>query len=151
MKIRFAIKRKAEVSTDKNPLHRYPAVGKYNVTLRVINQFGCEKTFTDSVQILTNSINNSEFSSGFKADVYPNPFKESFILEYSLTKPTTVEASIFDITGKEMATVLKNTQKPAGKHSETISAKDYNLKSGIYLLRINMNGQVVTKRIIRIE
>lgn len=138
-------------STDKNPLHRYPATGTYKITLLVTNLFGCEKTFTDSVQILTNNIKHAELQRSINLDVYPNPFNEYFIFGYSVNQPTSVKATIVDITGKEIVNIINVANKPAGTYTELISAKDYQLKAGIYFLRVTMKDKIVTRKIIRVE
>jgi gliding motility-associated-like protein len=48
------------VSTIQNPVHTYTQPGNYSVTLKVINNFGCEKTITR-----TNVINLGNTAAGF--------------------------------------------------------------------------------------
>ncbi len=140
-----------DTSYAKNPSHRYPAVGTYNVTLLVKNQSGCEKLFTDSVQIHTNNIINAELQKGLELNVYPNPFRESFNFEYTLTKPSAIVVGIFDLNGREILAIPENTIKQPGKYTKTIHTDEHNLKPGIYMLRIIINNEAVTKRLIRIE
>lgn len=63
------------VSTDANPEHRYTAAGKYTVSLRVRNSYGCTQTFTRSQHI--------QLTNGVKADF-------GFIVPNSCKPPTAV-------------------------------------------------------------
>jgi PKD repeat protein len=138
-------------STDKNPMHRYPATGNYNVTVVVKNASGCEATFTDTVNITTNGVAPKATSSTFKVDVYPNPFKEATTLVYNLSKPATVRAVVYDIQGREITVLVNNLQQLAGKYTYTINAEQNHIESGVYMLRVIVDGIPVTKQIIRVE
>lgn len=65
---------------------------------------------------------------------YPNPFNASVILGYSLNQPTSIELSIFDLSGRQVAELDKGYRQ-AGNHSQTWTANDFS--SGVYLVRLN--------------
>ncbi|NUO80168.1 T9SS type A sorting domain-containing protein [candidate division KSB1 bacterium] len=56
---------------------------------------------------------------------------------------------IFDLTGKEMAALLRNEHKTAGVHAITFEAQK--LPSGIYLYRLQAGEFVETKRMVLIR
>ena len=64
---------------------------------------------------------------------YPNPFNPVTSIKFGLKKDEFVEMKVFDITGKEIATLI-NSQYKAGNYS--IEFNGMNVASGIYIYRI---------------
>lgn len=93
----------------------------------------------------TAGINNIN-ASGFDFNVYPNPMAGHGNITYKLTDPATVNASITDITGKEIA-VLKNDNEQAGSYNIDLGASTQ-LSAGMYFARVTVNGEVHTKKFI---
>jgi len=78
--------------------------------------------------------------------VYPNPINETGTLAYTLTDPSTVTASVVDITGKEVAS-LKNEQEQAGSYKIDLG-QGKSLSSGMYFAKITVNGTAYTKKFV---
>jgi hypothetical protein len=76
---------------------------------------------------------------------YPNPFNPSTSISYSLPVSGTVTLKVFDIVGREVATLVNEVQT-AGAYHVTWDAS--NNPSGIYLYRVTAAGQSVTGRMI---
>ncbi|WP_340104876.1 BspA family leucine-rich repeat surface protein [Rhodohalobacter sp. 8-1] len=68
---------------------------------------------------------------------YPNPFNPSTVIEYALPETGHVELSVYNILGREVATLI-NDQKQAGYHQVTFDAS--NLASGLYIYHLKANG-----------
>ncbi len=69
---------------------------------------------------------------------YPNPFNPTTRIEYTLPVDSKVQLSVFDITGKEITTLL-NVEQPAGYLSVEWDGKNNlgaQVGSGVYLYRI---------------
>jgi hypothetical protein len=64
---------------------------------------------------------------------YPNPFNLSTVIRFSLPEPATVSIKVYDITGREIATVL-NEMKTAGMHS--VGFGNSQLSTGTYIYRM---------------
>jgi Zn-dependent metalloprotease/DNA-binding beta-propeller fold protein YncE len=64
---------------------------------------------------------------------YPNPFNPSTAIEFALPKSSFVTLKIYDLLGKEVATLVAE-KLPAGKHQRVWEAKG--LASGVYLYRL---------------
>lgn len=62
---------------------------------------------------------------------YPNPFNPSTTIKYSIPKSELVTIKVFDILGKEIATLV-NEYKQAGTYNYTLSTMNYTLTSGVY-------------------
>ena len=76
---------------------------------------------------------------------YPNPFNPSTTIEYQLPKQSSVTVKIFDLIGKEVATLVKKEQN-AGKYSVQFDASS--LASGIYFYRIHAGNFIQVKKMI---
>lgn len=74
---------------------------------------------------------------------YPNPFNPSTTISFSLAAESPVKLAVYDITGREVATLV-NQNLQAGVHSVNWNAA--NFTSGVYFLRINSNGFSETKQ-----
>jgi hypothetical protein len=67
---------------------------------------------------------------------YPNPFNPATVITYSLAKQSLVKVRVFDVLGREVATLLNNT-RDAGIHKIEFDANFHNgLSSGIYLYKL---------------
>jgi hypothetical protein len=64
---------------------------------------------------------------------YPNPFNPTTKINYDLPFDSKVSIKIFDMTGKEVATVI-NSLQTAGYH--TVQFNGANLASGVYFYSI---------------
>jgi len=77
---------------------------------------------------------------------HPNPFNPSTQISFALPSAQKVTLKVFDLTGKEVATLLRNEQKATGVHTMTFDAQ--HLPSGIYLYRLQADEFVETKRMV---
>jgi hypothetical protein len=77
---------------------------------------------------------------------YPNPFNPETNIEFSLTSRQRVRLTVFDILGRQIAT-LEDNVRPAGRH--TVSWNRNGLSSGVYYYRLEVGGNTIaTKRMV---
>lgn len=87
---------------------------------------------------------------------YPNPFNPSTTISYALPQAVEVELKVYDLTGKEIATLVSGKQL-AGKHEVRWSPNG--LASGVYVYRLQAKDTssgstqkvVLTKKIILLQ
>jgi hypothetical protein len=79
---------------------------------------------------------------------YPNPFNPTTNITFALPTAGNVELKIYDITGKEVASLV-NTYVNAGTHSVTFDAASY--ASGIYIYKITAGTFVDSKKMVLIK
>ena len=78
--------------------------------------------------------------------VYPNPISDAGTLAYTLTDPSTVTASVIDITGKEVAS-LKDEKEQAGSYKVSLG-QSKSLSAGMYFAKVTVNGTSYTKKFV---
>ncbi|MDK9701354.1 MAG: T9SS type A sorting domain-containing protein, partial [bacterium] len=83
--------------------------------------------------------------SGVLLTTFPNPFNSSTTISYSLPKPGLVELRLFDITGREVATLVNQKQQP-GNYRVTFDGKK--LSSGTYFVRMQAGKFVKTQKMV---
>ncbi len=75
---------------------------------------------------------------GFRLEQnYPNPFNPTTTIEFTLATPSAVSLTIYDLTGREVASLFDNDQLEEGFHAVDFDAN--NLSTGIYFYRILTN------------
>jgi len=89
-----------------------------------------------------NNITESGLSVGQN---YPNPFNKQTQITYSLTKSSEVTFSVYDMTGRTIATNNYGSVAP-GQHVINLSANTFT--PGIYFYTFNVNGSTVTKKMV---
>jgi len=91
----------------------------------------------------------SSVPEGFKLEQnYPNPFNPTTNINYTLEKAGNVTLKVYDITGREVATLV-NSRVTAGPHSVMFDAT--NLASGVYIYTLQSNGVRLTNRMTLIK
>jgi predicted acyl esterase len=81
---------------------------------------------------------------------YPNPFNPSTTIEYSVPQNTFVTLKVYDISGKEIASLI-NTQSAAGNYSVNFNADAYHLSSGIYFYKLSAGNEIAMKKFVLIK
>lgn len=82
------------------------------------------------------------------AQNFPNPFNPTTVINYTLATNSTVRLKVFDILGREVAT-LTNERKPAGNY--TVRFNGANLASGVYFYRLETEAFTATKKMMLIK
>jgi hypothetical protein len=76
---------------------------------------------------------------------YPNPFNPSTIISYQLAVNSNVTLKVYDILGREAATLVEGYQN-AGGHQVEFNAQ--NLASGVYFYRLTAPGVDFAKKML---
>ncbi len=136
--------------------HIYPGNGPYYLCLTIGDGNGCSSTHCDSIYAgrsggITLNIHNQlagideSKSVSTVLENYPNPFSGSTTVNYSISKNAIVELTIVDLMGNKVAVIEKDT-KSAGSYTAKWNAE--NVTDGMYLIRLKVNDQLTTKKII---
>lgn len=70
---------------------------------------------------------------------YPNPFNPSTTIKFALPEGGLVTLRLYDVTGREVTALINNRAYSPGIFSHTIDASYYNMASGVYFYRLDVN------------
>ena len=91
---------------------------------------------------------NGQPAKFFLADAYPNPFNPSTTLEFGIVKPGFVSLKIYDVLGREVATLASEYLQP-GTYSRTWDASSKT--SGIYFYGLTAGSLAMTKKMLLLK
>jgi hypothetical protein len=89
----------------------------------------------------TTAIENSQSVTDIYLQNYPNPFETSTTFQYVLPTSGAVTIIIYDLSGKQVETIISNTQA-AGKH--TLNWDAGSLDGGMYFYQLSLNQQMLS-------
>ena len=110
-----------------------------------ISSVQCIAMWPDSFQNVVNEIPGVLPTEYSLSQNFPNPFNPKTQITFALPKDGIVTLKIFDILGKEVATVI-NEEMKAGKYSAAFDATAYS--SGMYFYRLTSGTFSETKKMI---
>lgn len=79
------------------------------------------------------------------SSIYPNPASNQFTLSLTLTQTTRVTAIMYDIAGKEVASLIDQTL-PVGSHNQQLDVNGLN--SGYYMLKITAGNSISNHKLL---
>ncbi|MEP7146636.1 MAG: choice-of-anchor V domain-containing protein [bacterium] len=80
---------------------------------------------------------DNSFANSFELrQNYPNPFNPETKINFVIRNSSFITMQIFDISGKEVASLIDNKYYISGSYSVTFNASQYDLTSGAYFYRI---------------
>jgi len=79
---------------------------------------------------------------------YPNPFNPSTTIKYDLARKTRVKLVVYDILGREVSTLVDETQK-SGSYRVVWNASQF--ASGVYLYRLQAGNYSTTKKLLLLK
>ncbi len=80
---------------------------------------------------------------------FPNPFNPITKIKYDLPKNVNVTIKVYDLIGREVATLVNNELKTAGRYEVNWNAMNY--ASGVYIYRIQAGDYVSTKKMVLVK
>jgi hypothetical protein len=80
---------------------------------------------------------------------YPNPFNPTTTISYTLSVLSRVSIKVYDVLGREVATLVNQEVQPVGNYSTTFNASK--LASGVYICRLIAGNFVQTKKMVLIK
>lgn len=79
---------------------------------------------------------------------YPNPFSRATTIAYTLPATSGVSLKVYDVLGREVATLVAGTQE-AGRHEAVFEGAQ--LPSGVYFYRLEVLGYVSTGTLLLLK
>ncbi|MGB3019232.1 MAG: T9SS type A sorting domain-containing protein, partial [Ignavibacteria bacterium] len=85
---------------------------------------------------------------------YPNPFNPTTKIDFAIPKTASVSLKIYDISGREIKTLINNETIFTGKYTVDWNSTGNSgslVSSGVYFYRIISGGQAITKKMMLIK
>jgi large repetitive protein len=105
-----------------------------NAALNVIGNAGLS---VPELQVTTTGFDGSGDELSVDVSCYPNPFRGSATIEYSLPVDGRVLVEVYDLLGQRLY-LLNDTEMPAGTHRLDFDAGSWS--TGVYLLRVEVQS-----------
>lgn len=116
---------------------------------------GTARTWYDGISIakvnttIVNVAEHEEIAGEFSLHQnFPNPFNPATTITYSLPKATHVSLKIYNLLGREVATLV-DQQMPAGMHQATWNGQG--MTSGVYFYKISAGNYSKTRKMILLQ
>lgn len=139
----------------QNPVSGMPYTAYKALIYNQSSLYICGSSLDSTVIIKYNvstGINNSveNIITDFKLyQNYPNPFNPSSNIKYQIKNNALITIKVFDILGKEIATLVNEKQKPG---TYEVSFDGSNSPSGIYFYSLYVDGvKIDTKKLILLK
>ena len=120
------------------------STGKYKYRLKQVDNNGNFEYHNLSGEVEVGVPTKYELSQN-----YPNPFNPMTKIDFQLPMDGKVSLKIYDITGREIATLVNNEFKKADYY--TVMFNGSNLSSGVYFYRIVADKYVMTKKMVLLK
>jgi hypothetical protein len=114
--------------------------------LKAIGSVTTTRTISVNVGVAAVGDPNDNLPAQYSLDQnYPNPFNPVTVISYSLPERASVQLSVYDILGREIAALVRKEQ-PAGVYAVKWDAA--NFSSGVYYYRIQAGGFSEIKKLL---
>lgn len=118
---------------------------QFKFLVTALSRNNVESNPQEATVIITSAEDTPKIARSFKLfQNYPNPFNPVTQIRYELPVDAEVTLQIFDITGRKVETLLASVNKRAGSHTVSFDASE--LTSGVYVYRLQVAGQTITRR-----
>ena len=128
-----------------NPIHQYADSGWFVVCVTAYSPAG---TFTYCDSVYANRMGSfsglAENANNYFLNIYPNPLGGIGTATFNLQTTSKVKMDIYSVDGKHISNVIDgNVQSGVSKIPVNVSQ----LQNGIYILRLNVNGNLAYQKI----
>lgn len=124
-------------------VYNYPCSGGETDLVKVDN--------SNNTQVLANvGTLSATTEDKMTVNVFPNPFIQSASIYYNLTTDAKVNAEVYDMTGKLVTNLFEGNQK-AGSYNLNFDAKNTGSMSGIFIVKLQVNGEVFSRQLVQMR
>jgi hypothetical protein len=117
--------------------------GVYYYRIKAFSTGGKQLFISDEIKIGVNGLRDFSLEQN-----RPNPFNPSTSITYDLTSQTHVTLKVFDLLGREIATLVDQSQGEGEYTIEFDASKYSNLTSGIYFYKLETDKYSEVKKMI---
>ena len=107
-----------------------------NAIVKLLLSYANRTDFADTLTLIaSSSVGLKNVAKKQEASIYPNPAKDNLVLKYQVNKP--VEVTIYNVLGSKVSSFIHQGTET------TINTS--NLQKGMYFIRFNDNGRLISK------
>lgn len=88
------------------------------------------------------SVKTSENAASVTVSNYPNPAATTTTFTYSLTERSLVTLSVYDVMGREIASIISNQMQDKGTYESDLDVST--LATGSYIYKMNIGGKMLS-------
>ncbi len=104
--------------------------------------------YLDNISISVTTGVENLILNNLNLSIAPNPFSSNAKVMFNLLFTANVTADLYDVLGRKVANVFDGTLNAGTQELNINSEHTSNLESGVYLLRLSVNGVVKTERVV---
>jgi hypothetical protein len=118
------------------------AIGSTEIKVTATDTANASVTCTFALNVIDHTFiheSNGQIINNYKLfQNFPNPFNPSTVISYSLSNNSNVSLKLYDVLGKEIATLVNSYQK-TGVYDVNLDMNKLNLSSGVYYYTLIAN------------
>ncbi len=128
----------------------FDSLGVFDVTVRVCDGYNltAQLEWTAQVVLGVDHEKDKKTDSFALKAIYPNPFNSTVNILYSINNFCPVNLSIYDISGRLVYNLIKETQQ-VGLQLHVLQSGD--MPSGIYFLKVESDYKMIVSKIVIVE
>jgi hypothetical protein len=125
----------------------------YNVTVTASNttfnqlDYAVDSNSVYPLNPVNVGISNLNLAKENKFNVYPNPFKGTTTVAYTLNADADVRLDVYNVLGVKVQSMV-NTNQQKGEFKYNL---DTNFNSGVYFVSLTVDGKTSTQRVIKMD
>ena len=128
------------------PGGEYILTGEANSNMENITDLFLIRLSSENTEVLPGEGNNlCDFTLH---PPHPNPFNAAVTLDFTLPQSGYLTISVFDVTGKEVATLFNG---PLSSGAGTVTWNAENIPSGVYFARLESGGSAQTRKLLLVK
>ena len=124
-------------------VYNYPCSGGETNITQVDN--------SNNLQVLVNAgTASASTAETMSINVFPNPFIQSATIYYNISADSKVKAEVYDMSGRLVTNLFEGNQK-AGSYNLSFDAKNAGSLSGIFIVKMVINGEVFSRQLVQMR
>jgi hypothetical protein len=84
----------------------------------------------------------------YQVAAYPNPFTDQVVVSFDLNETSEVRFEVYDMSGRQLYNTPEIKMNPG---NQNISWNTGNVLPGIYMIKLTLGQDVITKKLVRIN
>jgi len=124
-------------------VYNYPCSGGETDLVKVDN--------SSNIQVLVNAGTvTAGVDEKMTINVFPNPFIQTATIYYNLSGDSKVKAEVYDMSGKMVSSLFEGNQK-SGSYNLSFDPKNAGSLSGIFIVKLVVNGEVFSRQLVQMR